>query len=43
MVYTELYAPVREHRDLLLMDLRGTGPVTGAVRGGDVEAHARYA
>jgi pimeloyl-ACP methyl ester carboxylesterase len=23
--YTELYAPVREHRDLVLMDLRGTG------------------
>jgi len=23
--YTELFAPLREHRDLLLMDLRGTG------------------
>ncbi|HEY8057187.1 MAG TPA: hypothetical protein VID94_00480, partial [Acidimicrobiales bacterium] len=23
--YTELYEPVRDHRDLLLMDLRGTG------------------
>ena len=43
VVYTELYAPVREHRDLLLMDLRGTGTVTGTVDGRDVEAQARYA
>ena len=35
--------PVREHRDLLLMDLRGTGTVTGTVDGHDVEAQARYA
>jgi hypothetical protein len=41
VVYTELFAPVREHRDLLLMDLRGTGTVT--VDGRDVEAHARCA
>ena len=41
VVYTELYAPVREHRDLLLMDLRGTGTVT--VDGRDVEAQTRYA
>ncbi|HET9542960.1 MAG TPA: hypothetical protein VFP02_07750, partial [Acidimicrobiales bacterium] len=39
--YAELYAPVREHRDLLVMDLRGTGTVT--VDGRDVEAQARYA
>ena len=43
VVYTERYAPGREHRDLLLMELRGTGTVTGAVRGRDVEARAGYA
>jgi hypothetical protein len=35
--------PVREHRDLLLRVLRGTGTVTGTVDGHDVEAQARYA